>query len=390
MEVPMTTQPDQGWRDHVINTLLPKMQATTEQATSFTQATSAEFGPIIFRGDRAPDDAAALLPDAAATKAIAIGQRFADLFAAVPTFGEVQEIRLEVIGHKNRIDNLVAHRSEGGFEQDPSAPQVLSEKRKLERAEKELARLTELKEVRTVRSTAAGQLRQSVNDWVLRGITGDCTLDVVEDQPLSELLTKADGGRIEVAVERYRLRQRECAAERHRVNSQQWPISVGEAYARELVARRKDAGRPVLESAIEHGMPISFATAQLSGLVHNVDARGAIAFIEAEDAVGLVCWLFEKELLAKISAGFREISDGSALDARQREEMLATIALDSLAAERAECALIWHAAAKGEVIDFRSTTSPQAALGVALRTVPRAPSGPSSPEHEGYNLIGGR
>ena len=216
-------------------------------------------------------------------------------------------------------------------------------------------------------------------------------LDVVEDAPLSELMTKSDGGRIEAAVGRYQLRQRECAAERHRVNSQQWPISVGEAYARELVVRRGDAARPNLESAIEQGMPISFATAQLSGLVHNVDARGAVAFIEAEDAVGLVCWLFEKELLAKISASFREIGDDkNALDQRQREEMLATIASDSLAAERAECACIWHAAERGEVIDFRSDTTPMAALGVALKTVPRAAPPDSSVEHAGHNLIGGR
>ena len=79
----------------------------------------------------------------------------------------------------------------------------------------------------------------------------------------------------------------------------------------------------------------------MSGLVDNEDARGAVAFIEVEDAVGLVCWLFEKELLAKISASFREIGDDkNALNARQRAEMLATIDADSLAAERAECSLI--------------------------------------------------
>ena len=68
---------------------------------------------------------------------------------------------------------------------------------------------------------------QSVSDWVLRGIPGDCTLDMVEDVPLVELLKKADGGRTEAASERYRLRQRECDADAHRVNSQQWPVSVG-------------------------------------------------------------------------------------------------------------------------------------------------------------------
>ncbi len=96
--------------------MLPRMEATSEQITDgFQPATPSDFGPIIFRGNRTPDDAAALLPDAAATKAIAIEQRAADLFAAVPTFEEVQEVRLEVIGYKNRISDLTRHRSEGGF-----------------------------------------------------------------------------------------------------------------------------------------------------------------------------------------------------------------------------------------------------------------------------------
>jgi hypothetical protein len=144
---------------------------------------------------------------------------------------------------------------------------------------------------------------------------------------------------------------------------------------------------------IEHGLPVTFATMRLSGLVHNVDARGAIAFIEAEDAVGLVCWLLGPELLKKMSAGFREIGDDkNALDERQRAEALATIDADSLAAERAECSLVWAAAERGEIIDFRPTTSQQALLGVALQTLPRAINGPSSPEHA-YDIVqpgGGR
>jgi hypothetical protein len=58
--------------------------------------------------------------------------------------------------------------------------------------------------------------------------------------------------------------------------------------------------------------------------------------------------------------------------------MLAAIDADDLAAQRAECALIWHAAARGEIIDFRPTTSPQAAIGVSLRTT--VPPADASPE----------
>jgi hypothetical protein len=117
----------------------------------------------------------------------------------------------------------------------------------------------------------------------------------------------------------------------------------------------------------------------LTALVHNAQP-GAVAFIEAEDAIGLICWLLGKELLEKVRAGFREIGDDKhALDQRQREEMLATISADSLAAERSECACIWHAAERGEIIDFRPTTSPQAVLGVQLVTAPRAEETGSTP-----------
>jgi hypothetical protein len=160
-----------------------------------------------------------------------------------------------------------------------------------------------------------------------------------------------------------------------------------------LIERLADAGRPNLENAIEHNLPISFATTRLTSSVYNVDARGAIAYAEMPDAIGLVCWVLRDQLLAQINAGFREIGDDkNALDQRQREEMLATIASDSLAAERAECALIWHAAAKGELIDFRPTTTPAAAIGVQLRTQPHAPPPPTSPEHA-YDIVqpgGGR
>ena len=43
------------------------------------------------------------------------------------------------------------HKAEGGFGLPVDAPQVATERRKLERAEQELARLTSLQEIRTAR-----------------------------------------------------------------------------------------------------------------------------------------------------------------------------------------------------------------------------------------------
>jgi hypothetical protein len=167
---------------------------------------------------------------------------------------------------------------------------------------------------------------------------------------------------------------------------------MGEAAARELIERRTEAGRPILENALEHNLPISFATTRLRAQMFG--APGAVAFLEAEDAVGLVCWLFGPEILKKISAGFREISDGdkNALDERQRAEILATIDADNMAAQRAECSLIWAGAERGEIIDFRATTSAQAAIGISLRTLPNADALGTSATHA-YDIVppgGGR
>jgi hypothetical protein len=64
----------------------------------------------------------------------------------------------------------------------------------------------------------------------------------------------------------------------------------------------------------------------------------------------------------KVNAGLDEVADDqAALSQQQREEAEAQIMADALMIERAECSVIWHAEAKGEVIDFRADTSPQGA-----------------------------
>ena len=64
------------------------------------------------------------------------------------------------------------HKAEGGFGLPLDAPQVATERRKLERAEQELARLTSLQEIRTARWNAASQVEHSVTDWLMHCGTG--------------------------------------------------------------------------------------------------------------------------------------------------------------------------------------------------------------------------
>jgi hypothetical protein len=118
----------------------------------------------------------------------------------------------------------------------------------------------------------------------------------------------------------------------------------------------------------------------LSSLVRGTETP-ALAFAEITDP-RIVCRLFKKQLLAKINAGIDEVADDkAALSQQQREEAEAQIMADTLMIERAECGLIWAAEAQGEVIDFRSDTTPMAVLGLRLVNQPRASSLGTSPEH---------
>ncbi len=81
------------------------------------------------------------------------------------------------------------------------------------------------------------------------------------------------------------------------------------------------------DGPIEHGAPLAFAT-RLTALVHNVDARGAVAYVEMIDVAATMCWLLKDQMLAKCNAGFDEIADDkAALSQQQREEMEAQINL---------------------------------------------------------------
>jgi hypothetical protein len=166
------------------------------------------------------------------------------------------------------------------------------------------------------------------------------------------------------------------------VRSSAWPSSLKKEEAEAWVKQRAEAATPNFDNMIEHNTPLAFPMVMSSSLVRGIDTP-ALAFSETVDALGVMCWLFKEQMLAKINAGLDEVADDkAALSQQQREEMEAQISSDMLAIERAECALIWHAEANGEVIDFRSDTSPMAVLGVRLVTAPRAnPSPGTSPQH---------
>jgi hypothetical protein len=137
---------------------------------------------------------------------------------------------------------------------------------------------------------------------------------------------------------------------------------------------------PDCRGAVDRLAPVSFATQEVRSIVHG--ETPALAFSEAINCVGLFTWLFERELIAKVTAEIKQASrDSEALDERQRASQEATLLEQIDGCERAECSLIWAAQSRDETVDFRTSTSPAVVLGLRsiIATSP-APSG-TSPEH---------
>jgi hypothetical protein len=350
--------------------------------TNGLQPATPNSGTITLHGNVSPNDPAAVLDGEPLRRVTALHQRALDLHSTVPMWEDVQEVRTEKVQHENRIVELLRPRSEGGFGESEAAGVVIHERAKLKRASDELHRLQTLKESRTARWNACARLDGAVRDWLFAGgIPGGCKVEPIADAQISELLIKADNGRIDAAVERYRSRLRELAADLHKVRSAPWPSLLAKQKAKAQIDALAEAAAPDIDRCIEHGLPILFATTMQTAMVRGMETPAA-AFSETTDTFGLLCWLFKDQMLAKINAALDEAADDkAALSREQREEMEARISGDMLAVERSECALIWAAESDGEVFDFRADTSPLAVLGLTLVTAPRVAASGSSWQH---------
>ena len=353
------------------------------------KAPAASYAPHEIHTFSTPNDPHDFLPPAAQKKWSALVHRAADLHAAIPLGEAVREAAEAVTVHQRRIADLTRLKSEGGnFGLSDDAASVLAERKKLERAVAERDRVKTLYEIRGARWNTCVQLRGAVSDWVLRGIPHGCVIESVEDAPLSELLTKADGGRIDAAVQRHRMRLRELAADRHRVRSSSWPSSLVKEKIKAEIEARADASAPDADRAVEFGLPVRFATTITQAMVTGAPA---VVSTESVDVLGLLCWLWRDEIVSKVCAAVDEISDDkNSLGEAQREEREAQISSDELEIHRRICALIWHVeAAQGEIVDFAADTPPEALLGVRLVNQPRTSSSGTSPMHA-FDIIGGR
>jgi hypothetical protein len=303
-------------------------------------------------------------------------QRKVDAYAGTPAFAEIRELADDILRRQADIANRIKPKADGGFGLPEHA--VVIERRALERVEAELARVTALKTDRGARANVVARLEHSIRDWLRSGIPQNCRIESIDDPPVGELLRKNETPK--AAMARFGHRLRELAADRHRMRSAAWPSSPEKEKFKAEILARADAAAPDVERAIEFGLPVRFATAITRAMV--TGAPGAVVTTEDIDFFGLICWLLKDEMLSKINAAFDETADDKhALSRAQREQVEAQIAGDELEIHRRICAVVWHADAEGEIIDFPENTPPQALLGLQLVQETRAEARGTSPEH---------
>jgi hypothetical protein len=154
MEVPMAKQPDQGWSEHVLNSL-PTMEATT----SVTPATGLTPGPVAETTAQPPFslgpalspqvDLLELLPPGAADKLRALRQRSDDLHAIIPLFAELQEATGLKQDAERALKRLTAHPSERGHNLPETDSRVVIAQQHLDKMAADLKRLQERSETRS-------------------------------------------------------------------------------------------------------------------------------------------------------------------------------------------------------------------------------------------------
>jgi hypothetical protein len=383
----MTKQPD--WHRHVINNVLPRMEASTAPATGFQQATAADFAPVTFYGDRTPNDPAELLEGLplALVKWTAIKQRALDLHGSIPSFEAIREVQLEKFSHANRISELMKPKGEGGPGLSEDAPQIATVRKQMQRAEQEFARLSELKEVRTARWNSVGSLARNVSDWLLQGgVSHGCVIEAVEiEEPK---LLKNEG--LLDGVARLQRRTREVKADIHRVRSACYTETEALALVNATVENWGSNGIDT-SATIEHLSQPTIPTKTVQAMVHNVPgAPAAVCFVEVPDVAAIFSTVLKNQFIAWLAADVgRNADPKGALSHEARQQQEAELMGDLLAIERDECALVWQAQAQGLPVEHRADISPLALLGLRLVTAPRGETPGTSPE-QAITFAGGR
>ncbi|MBB4369120.1 hypothetical protein GGD63_001908 [Bradyrhizobium sp. cir1] len=291
------------------------------------------------------------------------------------TFEQWQSLHEEAQRRRSRIAQLRAPRGVGigltepGFNLDDDDPRVTVERAALTKQEAELARLKKLQDQHGARLRILSTLVSQVENWIKATPSGT----TIGMHPIDVQLKKGENPAD--AVARLQHRSRELEADRQRIITAPWPSHLAKERMRQQIAVMAESGRPRADQLVDFGEPVRFATRSIPARVLNV-APEAIAFFEIPDALGLLAWLHQDELIRRLDAEIDATADdANALDADQRRQAEAEILADRLIIEREEAELCWRQAADGGPILHRPDLDPQALLGVKLIAASSADAG---------------
>ena len=370
----MATRPDEGWRQHVLNNVLPRMEASNAATTSFEPAPISETVtpwtlPGIPHGgpNFDPIDRLADIP-ASAEKYRLVARRSDNLHAVIPEFERIREASMAKIAAANDLRRLTDHPQDGGFGLPETDARVVAATKRLEKETANFNRLQDRQRDTTAAWQAASAPKVGCDDLLRHGVPGGCTLEpAIEVEP-----TLLKGESIIDAVERFRRRGRELRADAHRIRSSPYPSAHAKRKMREQIEQLSQRGEPSVSRLVELDGPAEFQTQNLRSTMVLGEQR-ALAFAETPDALALIAWLHKDALIKRFDELIdAEADDACALSREAREKAEAEVMGDLLAVEREESFFVWQAQAQGLPIEHRADISPLALLGVALVTTPRA------------------
>jgi hypothetical protein len=328
------------------------------------------------------------LPPAVAERFYAILDRAETLHAAMPPFEQRHELATERVKATQRLQQLEAHPSFGGFGLGPDDPRVCQQKALIA----ELTASKERMEARYRRTSevwqAASKVRTAVEQWLR-----ERPPTTVEDAPTEPPKLLKNESLLE-GIERYRRRARELVADLRRIEAAPYPRDYCRQKATDEVLALAERGRINASHLVEHDGSLVFPTMQLSSRVYNVEARGAVAFAnDVPDILGIFATIHTDAMIAAACKAVDEEYDGGddsgALSHEERERRAAELEGDLLDIERQESALVRAALAQALPCEHRADCNVQAILQCRLITLPPREGG-SSPEHASYSLIGGQ
>jgi hypothetical protein len=302
----------------------------------------------------------------------------------MPLAEERSEANMARAEAERRLQRLLAHPHEGGFNLHETDVRVREQRKLLDQLTIAAKRLDDRYRKVSEAWQPKARTRGDCESWLKTLPHGTAVTDWVGPEP-----KLAKGEDLLTAVARLERRTRELGADLHRCESAPYPSTFAKARMREQIETLAACGVPAVSLLIEHAdREVVWPRTNLQLAVYNTQTP-SFAASEVTDVLALTCWLHKDTLLAKLDALIAgEADDASALSIEARQTQAAQITADLLAVERDLAWCVWAGLSQGLPVWF-GNVSPTAILAAELVSHLAVNGGGSSPERAGYDLLRG-